>query len=1050
MERHMKKVFDCLNIGCNKKAVQEVDRLPKNVRDQPVFKSLKALALIRMFKRRQAFDILDDINLAKDKLDDVTIQTMTSCYKESLEVAKIVELCEAAAKSKPLDQDVLYQLFMAYARVFNFKRQKEIAVKLYQNFENKSRVFTVWAIISLVMQAEEASTNNPTDRMVCLGLAEKMCDKKIIDEKSTNEEIELYLTILRKQNKFEDEYRFLTGPILPRVSDHLSWFNRRRAFLCLELKMYSRAFKHYFPTLIQEYPDQLEYYQGLFRSAFLLDTEAPSQQQPVASNTDGTQSINQSNLTPVKSTSALAECLDIVERQMFQIIENNENSKDQQKSKNQIKSPIKATSLNVGKDRRLLRGPCIARVELYHLILSNEHTIPKSTFLLCKNQFSTKYPSLNDLLLEFFQNFSRKIICFYDMTYMISEYKLNDEDKKILVENIGHWVDDQTRKSQSGDLSAMDTFFIKLNHHLLEHSIRPYKPTDSREDRLKIVTQYIDLYNSNRHLARKNETEFLPIDAYCLLAINAMMTNSVQPNDTTQTNGTFLTDGVLMTLIVITEIAINNSVANHQLKLLLLKLYSLIGVSKQCSSVIFKLDVKHFQIDTLGHLLNPVLYNTGNYNNARESLETCSEFYGHGIRECFDGLTQSYKDGRFSKVCEITSILKRLSNSLNFTQCILLKGIVSTIMASSSDDLEQCQHSFDPFRGLQRMFPVSIDEEKPIIRDNRDFKVLRSLHIDTTQLIVERKTQTIQDDTLWLKLRYYIIRSVYMQQELIAASSCTNSKKNKQLSYDCDNDPEKLRQLTENIESLKIQIFEIVEDENKRKDYRYSYLEPESTPLRWQNSIDIKLLLDLVTPLLSIVTTSALTAKISDEYNSNMIAIIDSIEKQVSTISSLIQMKQALLTLTLSIEFITMAVTSLYYIGQMVKGASASSTANASNHQQQQQQTESSKAKTITNQMINKSETHLTRLSNLIKNIDPKTIILDKITSVDAQLASSNNEQSSNESCPNKNSPINQLLDAELCKTTLARVKTDIIESYTDSLREIENVCRRKIKLLKS
>lgn len=1077
MERHLKKVFDCLNMGCNKKAVQEVDRLPKNIRDLPVFKSLKSLALIRMCKKRQAFELLNGISYGEN-LDEVTLQTMTSCYKESLEVARIVDLCEAATKNKPLDQEVLCHLFMAYVRVFNFKRQREIALVLYKNFQSKNRVYTFWAIMSLVMQAEQAKSKDATDRMVCLKLAEKMSEK-VMDDKVTSEEIELYLTILRNQNKFEDEYRFLTGPILPRINDHLSWFNRRRGFLCLELKMYSRAFKHYFPTLIQEYPDQIEYYQGLFKSAFLLDTEAPSQQQPVAAAAPSAatdqatpQTVsNQSSGTPVKATSALAECLDIVERQMFQLNDTSDNTKESQhKSKTSVKTLSKTPSQNPCKGRRLLRGPSIARVELYQLILSSESTLPKNTFTLCKNQFVNRYPTLNAMLLEHFQNFSKKIICFYDMDHMVNEFKLTYDEKNSLVQSICQWVDDMSKQSSQG-VSPIDKFFITLNHHLLEHSIRPYDLNDSRDQRIKLVKEYIDLYDKNRHLAKKkNESEFQPVDAYCLLAINAMMTNSINLKDLSKEQS-ILSDTLIFSLIVMAHNAVDNSPANHQLKLLLLKLYSLVGAAEQCSKLIFKLDIKHFQIDTLGHLLNPVLYNTGNYNQARQSLETCSDFYGHGIRECYEGLTQSYRDGRFGKVGEITSILKRLNNSLNLTQCILLKGIVAIVNAANNEDLLSAMDSFDPYRGLQRIFLPENDEEKIVIRDNRDFKVLRSLHSETTKLVKERQKQTLEDDNIWLAIRYYIIRNIQIQQEYISSINSDNGATNKCMqktgkqsnnsAHDLLNETsEQLSRTNKKIESLKEEIYEAI-DKNENGT-SYSFLEPESSPIRWLNMVDIKLLLDLVTPLTSIIDPSRFTTQLLGDYSSNLEAIIDSVERQLTCISSLLEMKRALLTMTLSMEFISFAVASLYYITQIAKIANpstaGSTTMNANQHQPQQSQTTATlqqpvpvKTKTIPNQMINKTETQLTRLANIIKSLDPKSQLIDKIdglesaflemTTLKEKAPSSSNESNEPEA------PIRPILDN---KTTIKTVKSNLIDSYTDSIKEIENACRRKIKLLRS
>lgn len=973
IERHLKKIYDCLNIGCNKKAVQEVDRLPKNVRDQTVFKALKSLALIRMYKRQQAFDILNEIN-PNDDLDEVTLQTMTSCYKESVDVSRIVDLYEAASNRKPNDPEVMAHLFMAHVRVFNFKRQKEIALQMYKNFPKKKRLYTFWAIMSLVMQSQEKKgSQDNSDKKVCLSLAEKMCEK-MMDEERTNEEIELYLIILRKQNKHEEEYRFLTGPICLRITDHLSWFNRRRAFLCLDLKMYSRAFKHYFPTLIQEYPDQIEYYQGLFKSAFLLDTEAQSQQQPVAINdqqlSQNTQ--NQQSGTPVKSTSALAECFDIVEKQCSLTLETTDQSKEQQhKSKGQTasKNLSRTSSLNPNR-RRLLRGPFMARIELFHTITSNEHVLPHNVYNLCKNQFTNKFPNLNALLLDYFQYFGRKLICYYDMDFMISQFMSSNQDKESLVASVEEWVKDL--KQNQPDMNIYDSFHVLLNYHLLQHSLRNYKITDNRDDRLKLAKQYIDLYDENRNLGKNaSKTEFQPVDSYCLLAINSVMTNAVNLDNPKSQD--ILTDSIILSLIVMAENAITNSPSNHQLKLTLLKLYSFIGASKRCSDVLLSLDIKHFQIDTLGHLLNPVLYNTGNYSLSKESLETCLEFYAHGIRECFEGLTTSYKDGRFSKVEEISSVLRRLCDSLNATQCLLLKGIVANLNAATPDELNSAYQSFDTFKGLHRIFRSANSDET--IRDSRDLKVLKSFNAETNKLVQERQIQTLEDEKLWLKFRYYLIRSVYIQMELLGSSG---DKKSDLLA--------ELKSSQEVVEQLKPKLLELASNSS---DKRYSYFEPESSPFRW-NHIKFESLISLVIPLIFQSEVSALDAKILDDFSTHLETIVNGLEGQLSSISSLVAMKQALLSLSISVEFISLAVTSLVSMANTPTGGSTSQT--ALNKKSSSQQHQPSKVKSIPNQMINKTEAQLTKLSNLIKNVDSKALILDKISTLESSLLS-NTEQ---------------------------------------------------------
>lgn len=992
MERHLKKVYDCLNIGCNKKAVQEVDRLPRNVKNLAVFKALKALALIRMQKRRQAFEIINEID-RNDDLDDVTLQTMTSCFKESFEVARIVDLYESALKRKPCDQDILVQLFMAYVRIFNFKRQKEIAILLHKNFPKKSRLYTFWAIMSLVMQSQELQNSTSTDHTVCLKLAEKMCER-MIDDKATNEEIELYLTILRKQNKKEEEYRFLTGPICLRVTDHLSWFNRRRAFLCIDLKMYSRAFKHYFPTLIQDYPEQIEYYQGLIRSAFLLDTEISSQHQLTNEQQQAPAQTNQTGGTPVKSTSALAECFDIIEKQCSLTMDGGDNLKETQKSKGQTKH--RASSLNSNR-RRILRGPYMARTHLYNTILSQENVLPKNIYNLCRSQAQSKFPSPEAILLDYFQNFSKKLICYQDMNYMINDFNLSVTAKSTLVQSIEDWVRDLTKNRP--DLSALDSFYIELNHRILKHSIHDYKPTDNVQDRLNLAKESIDFYIINKDVGKNlNKTEFQPVDTLCLLAINAIMTNSI--DSSMQSSESILNDQIIVSLIALCENAVAYSPANHQLKLTLLKLYSFIGATKQSSKVLLLLDIKHFQIDTLGHLLNPVLYNTGDYSLSRDCLENCLDFYSHGIRECFEGLTQSYKDGRFSKIGEVGALLRRLSDSLNFVQCMLLRNIVAVVDAANVEDLNSVCRSFDPFKGMHRIF----FDETAEIRDNRDFKVLKSLHSDTDQFVKESQPENFVEEKLWMTLRYYILYSLHLQQEHLSGHQSMNSE---------------LTCMQEKVKAVRL---ELKQAAAKPKSSMHSYFQPESPPFRWDH-IDFNTLVDLVDPLIFVKEPSMMTSELSDDYATRLDEIVDNIDKQISKITSLVSMKLALSAMTVSIEFISLAITSLYFIAHMTVGLGGSGNKSSSS----QQPAPAAKPKSISNQMISKTEAQLTRLSNMVKSIDPKATILDQVISLEPKI----------------------MLDKEHDET-LTSVKESLAECYAKSLKEIENTCKRKIKLVRS
>lgn len=1033
IDRHLKKIYDCLNIGCNKKAVQEVDRLPKNVRDLTVFKALKSLALIRMYKRRQAFDILNEIN-PKDDLDEVTLQTMTSCYKESVDVGKIVDLYEEASKRKPHDPEIMSHLFMAHVRVFNFKRQKEIALQMLKNFPQKERLYSFWAIMSSVMQSQELNpqpdSQKAAEKELCLKLAQGMFERRIVEPR-THEEIELYLIILRKQNKHVDEYNFLASTTCLRITDHLSWFNRRRAYLCLDLKMYSRAFKHYFPTLIQEYPDQIEYYQGLFKSAFFIDTEAPSQQQPVATNDQQNQTINQPAGTPVKSTSALAECYDIVEKQCLLTLESAESTKDQQKGKNQSlsKNLSRTSSLNPNR-RRLLRGPFIARIQLYQTIMRDEKVLPKNVFNQCKNQFASNFPTLNSLLLDYFQAFSKKILCFYDLDYMITEFKLTAEDQDLLVESVKSWVDQL--KTNQPDISSYDEYHVVLNYNMLKHSLLKYSLSDSSSERINLARKFVFHYDDNRYLGKNtSKTEFQPVDNYCILAVNSIMTNSTVFNLSSQ----ILTDSIVISLIVMVEHAILNSPSNHQLKLTLLKLFSFIGASKQCSDVLLSLDIRHFQIDTLGHLLNPVLYNTGNYSLSRDSLETCLEFYAHGIRECFEGLTTSYRDGRCSKIEEISSVLKRLCDSLNATQCVLLKGILANLNAATLDELIAASQSFDPFKGLYRMFrcPGCTDT----IKDSRDFKVLKSLHAETNKLIQRQQLASFEDEKLWLKVRYYLIRSAYIQLELLCGSTENKSEHLSELEIGKNIVEEMTPKLIE-FNTTKPPCWEPL-------DSRYSYFGPEPCLFRW-DCVKFEDLISLVNPLIFLPDASALTSETQEDYMNRLEAIITNLESIMSHISTLRDIKIVLSALTITVEFISMSITSLVSLSHSSSASSYDTgpQASAGSKISSSQQTSLAKSKSMFSQIMNKTEAQLIKLSNMIKGVDVKALILSK-TELESGLLSKS--QGSIETKSGSN--LTPLLEIRQSLQTFDRVKEKLLDSYRESLEEIESTCRRKVKLLR-
>lgn len=118
-----------------------------------------------------------------------------------------------AAKKQPGNDEILSQLFMAHVRVNDYKSQQTVALQLYKAKPKNPYYF--WAVMSIVLQALRGpeSKNKEKSKNLLL-LAQRMVDK-IIDGKKVEaeQEVQLYLSILEYQEKFEDTLKFLESEV---------------------------------------------------------------------------------------------------------------------------------------------------------------------------------------------------------------------------------------------------------------------------------------------------------------------------------------------------------------------------------------------------------------------------------------------------------------------------------------------------------------------------------------------------------------------------------------------------------------------------------------------------------------------------------------------------------------------------------------------------------------------------------------------------------------------------------------------------------------------
>lgn len=117
----------------------------------------------------------------------------------------------------PGNEELMSHLFMSYVRINDYKQQQTAAMQLYK-FRPKNPYY-FWAVMSVVLHALRGPESNDKEKSkVLLALAQRMVDKLIKEDKlEAEQEVELYLSILKYQEKCVDALEFFDGELCQRL-----------------------------------------------------------------------------------------------------------------------------------------------------------------------------------------------------------------------------------------------------------------------------------------------------------------------------------------------------------------------------------------------------------------------------------------------------------------------------------------------------------------------------------------------------------------------------------------------------------------------------------------------------------------------------------------------------------------------------------------------------------------------------------------------------------------------------------------------------------------
>ncbi|CAG0897551.1 unnamed protein product [Cyprideis torosa] len=610
VERRLRPLYDHLDNGNNKKAVQEADKVLRKQPKCSTARALKALALLRLGRENECVDVLKQIRKDLDP-DDPTLQAMCICYKEMHQFDEICGLYEEATRKEPTNEEFLSHLFMAYVRTGDYNKQQSSAMMLYKAKPKNPYFF--WAVMSIVMQA----LNSEPDiaQKVKLPLAEKMVRKFIESGKLESEaEVQIFLIILQYQGKYREVLSVLEDKLSEKLTSHQTWARFVKLEAMRKLGMWEELNRLY-KTLIRQSPEQWNYYLGYMETVFVLSVEGKAEE---AEASGAATEETQLDTSP-------QDALAFILLMLCQLIQSG--------------------------DTRALRAPLLAQLELRRRCKTSGLDVDSS------------FPPFSHLCLEFCDHFGSKPCCFSDLRSYL-QYLNPSEAQKFLEELNKRWniqgFTDSSEPFTSEGVVAQHCAFTAFERSLDLDMSRG----SSEDDKLglrrvqELLTKYkrcVNLHEGKLSTEPRASDRFLELAAHQLLSCYCR--DPENRFNLLWMAASFLEDGLRL------------SSHNPQFKFLLMTIYRELGAGGALHTVFELLDVRHIMFDTLSYIVTEPLLSLCHFTDSERVSDNAVKFFVAQSQDTLDYLISAYKFGSFHKIQEFMSFRRKLRDSLTLASC---------------------------------------------------------------------------------------------------------------------------------------------------------------------------------------------------------------------------------------------------------------------------------------------------------------------------------------------------------------------------------------------
>ncbi|RUS28495.1 N-acetyltransferase B complex non catalytic subunit-domain-containing protein, partial [Jimgerdemannia flammicorona] len=666
-------LLEFIDNGNYKPALQHANKILKKTPDALIVKALKAVILERTGKSDEALQLCQEVKKAQPT-DEAVLQATTTVYRELGKHDEIVAIYEAAAKKQPQNEEFGNHWFMAMVRNGDYKGQKEAALKLHKSFKGNKYLF--WAIMSLVLQGEQAKTGLTN---LFYTLAERMMLKAVEEKRVVQtEELRLYLLILLAQDKHAEALAVLEGELVAKSSGDPE-IRQMKVDLMMRNRKWVEVNTVCRKVLEKDNSDDWISWLAYLESLFHITADE------AMAKAEG----------PVEYTRTLDEARAFV------------------------------CTLQL-KPNTFKRGSFLAELEL-ELRSGDQNADPAR---------------LVDLAVAYFDRFGSKAACFEDLQPYVKKLAGDKEAARAFVARLAFVA--KLAPETTENSGGIRNLHKQINIRKFERFLGLHDDLNAAEAIKLVDVLWAEYIKALPYGSDLEATERQYGDDYVILAAHLILDLYHRSGSTEDVH--------LVQAVTLLEHALAKSKHNFQFKLLLVRLYLILGVFNRALDIYKTMDIKHVQHDTLSHYLTDRSHTLGFFDQAREMLSESLAIYRSNDVETPEMVVKAYQFATFSKIQEFIEFRTRLENSLQHA----LVNI--TILR-----LETLKQSFTVKNALQFYQELDVaeikydDEYLKTRSDNRDFSVMLSCNPAGRPTAEELTRIAPRVDETWTKVFSLII-----------------------------------------------------------------------------------------------------------------------------------------------------------------------------------------------------------------------------------------------------------------------------------------------------